>query len=109
LPLGGTTEDENVPLAHAQGGTSGGLNQLTSPSPSLCACGKEGSHFHRSPFIPQAHLWLLPSQQLLGRHHDLFRLEPELLLKLFKWSRSPKCFHADDATLQANVSFPSEG
>jgi hypothetical protein len=31
----------------AQGGTSGGLNQLTSPNPSLCACGREGSYFHR--------------------------------------------------------------
>ena len=108
MPLGGTTEDEKVPPWTR--GDFRGVEPAELPhAPPLCACGKEGSHFHRSPFIPQAHLWLLPSQQLLGRHHDLFRLEPELLLKLFKGSRSPKCFHADDATLQTNVSFPSEG
>jgi hypothetical protein len=45
MPRNGATLDENVPLG--QGGLQGG-DQPTSPNPSLCAFGKEGSHSHGS-------------------------------------------------------------
>ncbi len=52
MPRCGATLDENVPPLHK--GDFGGGDQPTSPNPSLCPFGKEGSHFQgRSGQVPQ--------------------------------------------------------
>ena len=52
---------------------------------------------------------LLSLQEVLGRRHDLFWLEAELLLKLLERRRGAERVHADDPPFDTHIPFPAKG